>query len=96
MITTTLATLSAHPGMWDGGRPGWWFIFPLLWFGLFVTALVLFVRRRRHWAATGAPWARAAGPNPVAILGERYARGEIDENEYRTRLAVLREGQPNG
>ncbi|MGO1179312.1 SHOCT domain-containing protein, partial [Cellulosimicrobium funkei] len=37
---------------------------------------------------------RATGPDPVAILGERYARGEIDEQEYRSRLAVLREGRP--
>jgi putative membrane protein len=26
----------------------------------------------------------------VGVLGERYARGEIDEAEYRQRLAVLR------
>jgi len=28
---------------------------------------------------------------PEEILRERYARGEIDENEYRTRLAGLRQ-----
>ncbi len=28
------------------------------------------------------------------ILAERFARGEIDEQEYRQRLAVLRGGEP--
>jgi len=28
------------------------------------------------------------------ILDDRYARGEIDEDEYRRRLQVLREGGP--
>lgn len=97
-MLTTLAVAAhpvlAHPVMVGAGRPGWWIVFPLLWFALFATALVLFVRRRRTWAASVGPWARAAGPNPVAVLGERYARGEIDEREYRTRLAVLREDQP--
>lgn len=29
-------------------------------------------------------------PSPEAILAERFARGEIDEDEYHTRLAALR------
>lgn len=32
--------------------------------------------------------------DPVAILRERFARGEIDEAEYRSRVAVLRETTP--
>ncbi len=32
----------------------------------------------------------AAPPSPEAILAERFARGEIDENEDHTRLATLR------
>ena len=30
-------------------------------------------------------------PDAEAILGERFARGEIDEGEYRTRLTALRD-----
>ncbi|MFJ6573406.1 SHOCT domain-containing protein [Streptomyces sp. NPDC091292] len=37
----------------------------------------------------------AVTPAPESLLGERYARGEIDEEEYRTRLGVLR-GQSGG
>jgi putative membrane protein len=32
------------------------------------------------------------GPDPPRILEERFARGEIDEDEFRRRLATL-EGQ---
>lgn len=32
---------------------------------------------------------RPAGTDPRQILAERYARGEIDEEEYRRRLATL-------
>jgi putative membrane protein len=35
-----------------------------------------------------------AGPGTEAILAERFARGEIDEEEYRSRLRTLRGGQP--
>jgi putative membrane protein len=28
-------------------------------------------------------------PDPAALLAERFARGEIDEHEYRRRLEVL-------
>ncbi|MEU6537714.1 SHOCT domain-containing protein [Streptomyces sp. NPDC047000] len=30
-------------------------------------------------------------PTPEQLLAERFARGEIDEDEYRRRLAVLRD-----
>jgi putative membrane protein len=41
----------------------------------------------------GGPWIGIVypGESAAAALGERYARGEIDEDEYRKRLRVLRE-----
>jgi putative membrane protein len=30
------------------------------------------------------------GPDPPRILEERFARGEIDEDEFRRRLATLK------
>ncbi|MFI9201609.1 SHOCT domain-containing protein [Streptomyces sp. NPDC053048] len=48
-------------------------------------------RRRGH---TG--WHKEPPPSsPEQILAERYARGEIDEEEYQRRLATLR-GSPPG
>ncbi|WP_425955719.1 SHOCT domain-containing protein [Xylanimonas sp. McL0601] len=94
MLPTLAGTVVSHPVFAYGGGFGWWFVFPLLWFALILTAIILFARARRRAWADGAPWARSTSPDPVAILGERYARGEIDEAEYRTRLAVLRPTQP--
>ena len=78
---TTAATVADH---WDGDRPDFWPIFPILWFlvivGGIVTAVVL--SRRRHEAA-----GLRAGET---VLAQRYAAGEIDEEEYTSRLAVLR------
>jgi putative membrane protein len=65
---------------------GWWSGFGLLWILLFWGAVVFFFRRRRGW--WGGP--RASGE---AVLGERYARGEITEEEYRERLRVLKDGR---
>lgn len=75
-------TLTAY-GPWhhDHG-PGWWLVFPI-GFGL-LWLLVL-------GGAAYFLWRRSHGPSPAeAALGERYARGEIDEDEYRERLSVLR------
>jgi putative membrane protein len=90
MLTTSAltASLAAHP--WGaggaGGGPGWWIVFPILWFLLFATVVFLVARRARR--GFGGPWGHQG--SPAAVLGERYARGEIDETEYRRRLAVLR------
>ena len=78
---TTAATVADH---WDGDRPDFWPIFPILWFliivGGIVTAVVLSRRRQA-----------AAGPRAgETVLAQRYAAGEIDEEEYTSRLAVLR------
>jgi putative membrane protein len=79
-METTLAVL-AHAG-W-----GWWWIFPLTWIALI--ALFWTFAWRGPWRRRAEPWHEARAPE--AVLGERYARGEIDEEEYRKRLAVLRE-----
>jgi putative membrane protein len=70
-----------------GGPGGWWWpFFPLLWFALFWGALFFFgFRFRRNWAR------REGGGSAEAVLGERYARGEISVQEYRERLSVLQE-----
>lgn len=89
MLLSTVALLSERH--WDG--PHWWFVFfpliPLFWITVFIFVLSL-VRRR-----VGGPWRGhwAGGSSPESVLGERYARGEIDEAEYRSRLEVLRAGR---
>jgi len=55
---------------------------PLFWI-MTVFLLVRFVFWRRG------PWGGRRGPDPRAILAERYARGEITHDEYRERLGHL-------
>ncbi|MFD6107820.1 SHOCT domain-containing protein [Nocardia salmonicida] len=77
-IATTLTLLADH---YDGGWHPWPFfwILPLL-FWIAVIAVVFFARRR----CVGRGGA-------VSALREGFARGEITEDEYRGRLAVLSE-----
>jgi putative membrane protein len=85
-MLTTLATTVAHGPY--GVFPFFW-IFPLLWFLLAVTVIVLVSRR---WRRTGGPgW--GPGASGESVLAERFARGDIDEVEYRARLEVLRSGR---
>jgi putative membrane protein len=79
-MTALLATIAADH--WGHG-PGWWVLVPLLFWG---TIIFLFFTRFRRWGRFGPSWRSGE-----AVLAERYARGEIDADEYRNRLAVLRE-----
>ncbi|MFE2410323.1 hypothetical protein ACFVSN_03265 [Kitasatospora sp. NPDC057904] len=47
-------------------------------------------------AAAGAPRAGMTGPTPEQLLAERFARGEIDADEYRLRLDTLRSANGPG
>lgn len=75
------------------GMNGWgWFAMSLgtvLFWTLLVVAGVLIVRTLNRSAE--APHPPAGRPVPDEVLAERFARGEIDEDEYRRRAAVLRE-----
>lgn len=77
---------------------GWgWFgmsIGMVAFWALVITALVLGFRAvNRPHEHTHTPHTPAA-PTPQQILGERFARGEIDEEEYRRRLDALHAGPP--
>ncbi|MGW7547408.1 SHOCT domain-containing protein [Streptomyces sp. NPDC054770] len=62
----------------------------LFWAALVAVGVLLFGALSRS-AGSGAPaTAPPTGPTPERLLAERFARGEIDEDEYRRRLAVLR------
>jgi putative membrane protein len=92
LTVLSLATAPALDQMWFG-----WGHHPWLWGGVFfvlgwliiIGLVVLLVR------AFSGP--RPAKPQSDAerILAERYAKGEIDEAEYRARLTVLKENRPS-
>jgi putative membrane protein len=85
---------------WDGGwGVGNWLLMGfgmLLFWALVVAGIVWLVRytaaERRTSGAGGVRLDKPAGPPaPTArdILDERYARGEISDEEYRTRRDTL-------
>jgi putative membrane protein len=52
----------------------------LVWIAVILGLVFLFRRRRGHWQAESGQ----------SVLAERYARGEITEEEYRQRASVLK------
>ncbi|HEU5161264.1 MAG TPA: hypothetical protein VFU43_30005 [Streptosporangiaceae bacterium] len=88
MFTLAIPVLH-HPGPWhDNGGPGWWLVFPitfgLLWVAIAAGAFMLLRRR------TTPPGPRATAES---LLAERFARGDIDEDEYHKRLSTLQHGR---
>ncbi len=79
------------PHMW-GGEP-WMFLGPLMMF-VFIAAIVVVVVLLLRWlggAGHGATQDPGSGRRPLAILQERFARGEIDKEEFEERRRVLGE-----
>lgn len=81
-----------------GGAWGWFAMSVgiVLFWALVITVGVLLFRalarsapsggEHTRWGGDGAP----RGASPEQILAERYARGEIEDEEYERRLATLR------
>ena len=76
--------------MWDGAFGGGWgggfgwfgpfhFIIPLVFWGLIIVAIVLLVRYALGWGEHSRLGRRPPG---LDVLEERYARGEINRDEY--------------
>ena len=85
-----------HVGMGDGLGVAaliWvllWVLFVALVLALMVLAVRWFVRAERgQGGAARGPDGAARGPDPLDILRERYARGEIDDEEFERRRKVL-------
>ncbi|WP_236243819.1 SHOCT domain-containing protein [Streptomyces sp. CC210A] len=88
----------------DHDMSGWgWFAMSvgmvLFWVLIVFVAVLLFRAldrsSRERQASPAAPPPAGAAP-AEGILAERFARGEIDDEEYRRRLSVLRSGAPPG
>ncbi len=84
-----------YDGWWGGGW-GWggWLLMSvvmvLFWVAV-ITAIVLVIRYLvGSGGARGGP-PRYEPPRPEDVLAGRFARGEIDEDEYRRRITLLRE-----
>ena len=77
--------------MWWGGTDGWgWgmaIIHSALWWVLLIVGTILLLRVLRRDPQPGAPAVETA----LDILKKRYARGEIDKDEFEERRRVLGE-----
>ena len=77
--------------MWGGG--GWMFFGPLMMiiFVAAIVALVVFMVRGLGGTGHGAAAHPPPGRTPLDILKERFARGEIDKDEFEERRRTLGE-----
>ena len=100
MISTLIAAGGRFGRMHDGDFHPFLGLLSMVALGAIVGLVVLLVMRRRPVAPPPpsapfvgtAPGAVAVSPTAgaEAILAERLARGEIDTDDYRTRLDALR------
>ena len=73
---------------WHGGGPGFafWWIFPVVFGSLWLLLVGAAIWFGMRWSRLSR---RGNGTDPVATLQDRFARGEIDAEEYQLRLKVL-------
>ena len=82
----------------QGGGPGWWVvmvIFMILFWTVLVMGAVYSVSHFRdghhHHDHGAAPMRGPASEDAIEILRNRFAKGELDEAEFKSRLALLQE-----
>lgn len=94
------------------GPGPWIVLMPLIWAAVVIGLITVLRRTGVWRTAGGRPGLLGPGPrqgaagpsardarganSPIAVLGHRFAKGEIDEDEYWRRLSVLDEqfGRP--
>jgi putative membrane protein len=71
---------------WDGsGGWGWFGLMHLLWWVVVIAGGIAVFR----WGVGSRPRGQPGAGRPLEILGERFARGEIDQAEYEERKRLL-------
>lgn len=76
------------PHMWEGG---WWMFLGPIWMIVVIAAIVAVVVLIVRWSSP-ASHAGGHGPaveTPMDILRKRFARGEIDKDEFEERRKLL-------
>ncbi len=63
----------------------------LILFGIVVLIRYLLVQTRQHQGRPGDSFTDSSGKDALAILQERFARGEIDASEYEEKKRILTE-----
>jgi putative membrane protein len=75
-----------HPHMWGGGGPAEWMgpVFMLLLLVLAVVGIVAIVRGYRPGVTR-----QSGADNAMATLRDRFAKGEIDAEDFNARKSLL-------
>lgn len=73
-----------HYGMWGGFMWIWWVLG-----AAFIALMVYLVIQAAGFTKSGPSSSRPRQETPEDILRKRYARGEIDKDEYENRLKEL-------
>ena len=98
-VTPGIALAQQPPGpgygphmMWNGGWHGWFFgPIMMIVFIAIVAVVILFLVRWLGAPGHGAALHHPPGKTPLDILKERFARGEIDKDEFEERRRLLDE-----
>ncbi len=78
--------------MWHSGWSGW-VLMTVLMVVFWAVAITLVVMAMRYLSNGRVHSAGPTASQAQVLLANRYARGEIDDDEYRQRSALLREHQ---
>jgi putative membrane protein len=73
---------------WHGGGTGfaYWWIFPLFFGSFWLLLIGVAIWFGVRWSRLNA---RRNGADPMATLQDRFARGEIEADEFKQRTSVL-------
>lgn len=92
------AAMHYRVGWHDDAGPGWWLFMALMMLAFWGAVAWVVVTLVRHGGArpsvSSSTTPPAARTGPEDILHERFARGEIDVEEYHQRIDALRAKRP--
>jgi putative membrane protein len=104
-LAQTQPPTAPQPPQWYGPGPWWmwgdgygwqyWWICPLMMLFMIVVFAAIFFAVRRSWGDGSHHWGppgRSPGHAALQILGERFARGEIQRDEYEEKKAAILAG----
>jgi putative membrane protein len=93
--TTATKELRTMMG-WYHGDTGWggWILMTLVMLAFWALVIFAVVAMFRGLGKSKEPAERTRRGDPLDILAERFARGEIDAAEYEARTRVLRDASP--
>ncbi len=88
-----------HYPYYDNGGTHWglWIVMVvamLVFFGILAWAVVSIIRQRDAHASGRSQPPPGAGSDPLRILDERFARGEIEVDDYTRRRDLLKGSGP--